>query len=56
MAGDIMNNDLWNNFLHTGSVEDYLKYRENEDKTKADFIDANNYQGFNNQGTDCRGE
>lgn len=51
-----MNNDLWNNFIHTGSVEDYLKYKENEDRSGADFINADNNQGFNNQGTDYRGE
>lgn len=50
-----MNNDLWNNFVHTGSVKDYLKYRQNEDE-KAEITNANISQGFNNQGTDNRGE
>lgn len=56
MAGDCMNNDLWNNFVHTGSVADYLKYKENEDKTRADFNNADNNQGLNHQGADYRGE
>ncbi|MFR5876762.1 MAG: hypothetical protein ACLUFN_09765 [Eubacterium sp.] len=51
-----MNNDLWNNFIHTGSVEDYLKYRESEENTKADLTNANNNQGLNNQRADYRGE
>jgi hypothetical protein len=51
-----MNNDLWNKFVNTGSVADYLQYKQNEDKTKADLTNANNNEGFSNQGTDYRRE
>ncbi len=42
----------WNDFLLTGSVSDYLKYKENEKAEKND----NFYQGLSNKGTDNRGE
>jgi hypothetical protein len=51
-----MNNDLWDKFVHTGSVTDYLAYKQNEDNTKAELTNANNNQGFNNKGTINRGE
>lgn len=50
-----MNNDLWYNFVQTGSVQDYLKYKQNEDK-KAEITNANNNQGSYYQGANDRGE
>lgn len=41
--------ELWNVFTQSGSVDDYLKYKENENN-------ANNNEGFDNKGTDNRGE
>lgn len=55
MAGDNMVNDLWNRFVKSGRVEDYLKYKFDENK-KADITNADNNQGLNNQGTEYRGE
>lgn len=47
-----MDDKNWMNFWQTGSVQDYLNYKENE-KAKQD----DNYnQGFSNQRTDNRGE
>ena len=40
--------ELWNIFTQTGSVEDYLKYRENND--------ADNNEGLDNKRTDNGGE
>lgn len=44
--------DGWQQFLNTGSVEDYLSYKLNE-KAKDD---ENFNKGFSNQGTNNRGE
>lgn len=55
MVGDFMSIDLWNDFLHTGSVQDYLKYKQSENE-KAVITNANDNQGTYNQGTDYRGE
>lgn len=41
--------ELWGVFIQSGSVEDYLKYREN-------VKNANDGQGLDNKGTDDRGE
>ena len=40
--------ELWNKFTQSGSVEDYLKYRESKD--------ADNSQRLDNKRTDDRGE
>ncbi len=32
-------NEYWNNFLHTGYVEDYLKYVNSINRKGDDFID-----------------
>ena len=40
--------ELWNVFLQSGSVEDYLNYRNNQD--------ANDSQGSDNKRTDGGGE
>lgn len=52
-----MNNDLWQNFLKSGSVADYLIYKQSE------YIDGdgtNNHadsdKGFDNKRTDYSGE
>lgn len=56
-----MKDNGWLNFLNTGSVSDYLKYKEQE-KEQYDMTAAkdNDYGSFNkglgNQGTDNRGE
>lgn len=50
-----MNIDLWKNFVSTGSVADYLKYRQSEQE-EAELNNANNNQGISNQRTDNGGE
>ena len=51
--------EYWNKFLQTGKVDDYIKYVNNyftnADDKKAD-VNATDGQGFNNTGTDYRGE
>ena len=51
--------EYWNKFLQTGKVDDYIKYVNNyftsAENEKADFNAADS-QGFNNTGTDYRGE
>ncbi|MCC8073775.1 MAG: hypothetical protein LIO62_06600 [Clostridiales bacterium] len=47
-----MTDDFWNLFLSTGSVQDYLKYKDNE---KAEN-DGDSYKGFSNQRADSGGE
>ena len=44
--------DKWAQFVESGSIFDYLNYRENE-KVKED---DNLYQGLSNKGADNRGE
>lgn len=44
--------DLWNQFIQTGSVKDYLNYKKEEQE----LINANDSKGFNNQGADDRRE
>lgn len=52
-----MNDELWQNFIKTGRVADYLLYRQSE-YTGSERI--NNYadrdEGFDNKGTDYSGE
>lgn len=55
MVGDFMNNELWLNFVHTGSVQDYLKYKKDEEE-KAEIVNADNNQGTCYQRADNRGE
>ncbi len=50
-----MNIDLWKNFLNSGSVVDYLKYRQSEDE-KAEVDNANDNQGIDYKRTDDWGE
>lgn len=52
-----MDNDLWQKFLTTGSVEDYLIYKQNEHKN-GDWINSNadSDKGFDNKRTDYCGE
>lgn len=47
-----MNDDKWNDFVKTGSVIDYLKYKDNEKVKEYENL----YQGLSNQGTNNRGE
>lgn len=54
-----MNFDLWNKFKTTGSVFDYLNYKQSESTaefSRIDVTNANNSQWFNYQGTDDRRE
>lgn len=44
--------DKWAQFVESGSIFDYLNYKENE-KVKED---DNLYQGLSNKGADNRGE
>lgn len=48
--------DLWQNFTQTGSVNDYLKYKENQKNEELQITNANNNQGLNYQGTNDRRE
>ncbi len=41
--------DLWQQFIQTGSVADYLKYKENQTQ---ELTNANDRQGLDNQRTD----
>lgn len=50
-----MNNELWLNFVQTGSVQDYLRYRKNEEE-KAEIVNADNNKGSCYQRADNRGE
>ncbi len=50
-----MIDENWVKFTQTGSINDYLKYKENENYLKAEE-NANNYQGTCNKGTEYRGE
>lgn len=48
-----MNNDLWQKFLSTGSVEDYLIYKQNEYETDNGLnSNADSDKGLNNKRTD----
>lgn len=52
-----MNNDLWQNFINSGSVADYLIYKQSEhinSNRKNDNADSD--KGFDNKRTDCSGE
>lgn len=42
----------WLSFWRSGSIQDYLNYKEKEKAVQND----NYNQGFSNQGTDYRGE
>ena len=44
--------ELWNSFIQTGKIEDYLKYKEQNRKTE----NADENEGLDNKGTDYRGE
>lgn len=50
-----MNIDLWKNFVNSGSVVDYLKYKEYQNK-RTEFENANDNQGFDYKRTDDRRE
>lgn len=50
-----MLDENWLNFTKTGSVLDYLKYKENENSLRAEN-NAKNNEGISNKGTDNRGE
>lgn len=47
-----MTDYTWQQFCQTGSIYDYLAYKENEKVTE----DESHNQGFSNQRTDNRGE
>lgn len=42
--------DLWNQFVQSGKIEDYINYKKQEQSI------ANNNEGTNNQGTNDRRE
>lgn len=46
--------DFWNKFWSSGSVDDYLNYKENENEKVKEY--DNLYQGLSDKGTDNRGE
>lgn len=47
-----MNDNEWNDFWVTGSVDSYLKYKEKEKVSH----DGDNNKGFSNTRADNRGE
>ncbi|MGN0522072.1 MAG: hypothetical protein ACI4IQ_05480 [Eubacterium sp.] len=47
-----MKDNSWTDFCNTGSIEDYLKYKENEKAKENDDFN----QGFSNKRADNRGE
>lgn len=55
-----MEYDLWNKFKQTGSIFDYLNYREKENSgdefSRIEIINANDNQRSDNQGTNDRRE
>lgn len=48
--------DLWKSFCATGSVADYLKYKENEKINGVVQSNANENKGISNQRTDGWGK
>ena len=48
--------NLWQNFVSTGSVSDYLKYKQSENKNEVVQTDADKNKGTYNQRTDGGGE
>ncbi len=48
--------NLWQNFVTTGSVSDYLKYKKSGNKNEVVQTDANKDEGTYNQRTDGGGE
>lgn len=50
-----MLDENWLNFTKTGSIIDYLKYKEHENSLKAENHAEKN-EGFSNKGTDHWGE
>ncbi len=50
-----MIDENWVRFTQTGNINDYLKYKENENYLKAEN-NANNYQGTCDKRTEYRGE
>lgn len=53
--------NAWQNFVSTGSVSDYLKYKRQEKNNSGvtgekDVINGAVNKGLGNQGTDYRGE
>lgn len=55
-----MFDDMWKKFLTTGSVQDYLNYKNSENLddefSRIEITNANYNQRFNNQGTNDRRE
>lgn len=48
--------NLWQNFVSTGSVMDYLKYKQSKNKNEVVQTDADENKGTYNQRTDGGGE
>lgn len=48
--------NLWQNFISSGKVEDYLKYKKSEIKNEVVQTDANKDKGTYNQRTNGGGE
>ena len=55
MAVIFMKEELWHRFLQSGSVSDYLRYKQEENE-KAEQSNANNNQGLGYQRTDGWGK
>lgn len=49
----ILNNEyLWESFAKSGRIDDYLKYKENENDYEAELNNADYNQGFSNSRAD----
>ncbi len=43
--------EAWNNFIHTGKIEDYLKYKKDcDEKLQEGLLDADSSKWLNNNG------
>jgi hypothetical protein len=51
-----MFDEYWNNFVSTGSVNDYLKYKQNQNNKETELTNANDNKGIDNKRTDHWGE
>lgn len=49
-----MNDELWQNFLNTGSVSDYLKYKQYSQIKGMENKNADENQGTDYKGTEYR--
>lgn len=51
-----MKNDLWQKFALSGSIADYLSYKNSKDEDEDAYSNANENEGARAKGADDRGE